>query len=71
MSGVTLYNTSLYCELCGMLIIVHWDAERKQMVGEHRGSDVSYIDASQRYAIDNCPNLGKLFAPPKAVEVEK
>ena len=70
MAGITLYNTSLYCELCGMLIIVHWDAQRRQMVGEHRGSDVSYMNASERERIDICPNKGKLFRPPTAIEVE-
>jgi len=69
MSGVTLYNVSLFCERCGTLIIVHWDRERKQMIGEHCGSDASYVNASERDEVDNCPNKGKFFRSPTAIEV--
>jgi hypothetical protein len=64
--GVTLYNASLYCELCGELIIVSFDPGRRRLIGEHCAYGQ---DPSQRNRSYSCPNFGKLFAPPAAIEI--
>jgi hypothetical protein len=63
---VTLYNTNLFCEECGELIITRWDASRKRMVGEH----CAFGDIDSRSKAEQCPNYGKLYAPPAAIEIK-
>jgi hypothetical protein len=67
-SGVTLFDATLFCELCGQIIVTSWDNDQRCMIGVHRAYEDPREPAFKKRG-EQCPNLGKSFRPPAAIEV--
>lgn len=65
---VTLYSASLYCERCHSLIVTSYDHRLKHMVGVHP-AESPYPNDPLDHLIRNCPNVGRKYMPPRALEI--